>query len=106
MAAQESLRLARTFARKRGADRINDMAPRPDQSGGDVEQMRLESGQPVEPRRCQPPAPLRIAPPGPASGTGRVDQDDIRPVGIVMELRHFLARIEKPRGDARAGTLG
>src|SRR5437763_3458443 len=97
MAGEEVFNLPCPFAGQKGADGIDKASPGTDQFGSDVEQALLEGDYAVEPLGCQAPASLGVAPPRAATGTRRIDQDEVGLAAPVGEFVEFLRWVEQPR---------
>ena len=117
MAAEEGGSLPCPFAGQQRANRIDEPSPGTHQLGGDVEQPRLHSRQSLQPLGSKPPASLGIAPPGSASGAGRVDQHEVAAGPQLGQRRaqgderraplvaHGVALLDQRRGDVEVVPL-
>src|SRR6476646_1556049 len=95
MAAKEALNLPCPFAGQERAHGIDQATTRADKLRCIVEQTLLRSSQPLKPLSRQTPSPFRIAPPRPASGAWRIDQDEVSLVAPVSKLVELMGRTEQ-----------
>ena len=79
MSGEKAGGLARAFLVEQRAGDVDQPPAGADERLGDIEQVPLERGKPIQRSGVEPPPRLGIAAPGAGSGARRVDQHGIRP---------------------------